>query len=85
MTRSKRRGYPYLNRWLKNFYRNIAGVEETTNFKHIKEDYSKSHEDINPKSITPLDPEPEVEPWTEEDDAWYMQGTADPHSYILVA
>ena len=68
MTRSIRHGYPLLNRWLKNFYWNLEGVKETTNFKHIKENYSKSHLDINPKSITPLGPEPEVEPWTEQDD-----------------
>ena len=66
MLRSVRHGYPGLNRWLKNMYWNIPGIKETTNFKHIKENYSKSHGDINPKAITPLGPEPEVEPWTEE-------------------
>lgn len=70
MIRSIRHGYPRLNRWLKNFYWNLAGVKETTNFRHIKENYSKSHVDINPKSITPLGPEPEVELWTEEDESW---------------
>ena len=44
-------------------YWNVSGVKETTN---IKENYSKSHGDINPKTITPLGPEPEVEPWAEE-------------------
>ena len=70
MIRSIRHGYPRLNRWLKNFYWHLPGVRETTDFKHIKENYSKSHVDINPKSITPLGPEPEVEPWTEEDERW---------------
>lgn len=70
MVRSVRHGYPRLNRWLKNFYWNPPGVKETTNFKHIKENYSKSHLDINPKSITPLGPEPDVEPWTQEDERW---------------
>ena len=70
MLKSIRHNYPSLNRWLKNFYWNVPGVKATTNFKHIKENYSKSHLDINPKSITPLGPEPEVEPWTEEDERW---------------
>ncbi|KAK3178381.1 hypothetical protein OEA41_000516 [Lepraria neglecta] len=76
MTRSIRHGYPLLYRWLKNFYWNLEGVKETTNFKHIKENYSNSHLDINPKSITPLGPEPEVEPWTEQDDEWWMEEIA---------
>lgn len=65
MVRSIRHGYPKLNQWLKNMYWNVPGVKDTTNFKHIKENYSKSHGDINPKAITPLGPEPDVEPWTE--------------------
>ena len=70
MLKSIRHNYPSLNRWLKNLYWNVPGVKATTNFKHIKENYSKSHLDINPKSITSLGPEPEVEPWTEEDERW---------------
>ena len=65
MVRSIWHGYPNLNRWLKNMYWNVPGVKATTDFKHIKENYSKSHADINPKAITPLGPEPDVEPWTE--------------------
>ena len=72
MVRSIRHGYPHLNRWLKNFYWNVPGAKETTNFKHIVENYSQSHADINPKSITPLGPEPEVESWTQEDEQWKM-------------
>ena len=70
MIRSIRHGYPCLNRWLKNLYWNVPGVKETTNFKHIKENYTKSHVDINPKSITPLGPEPDIEPWTKSDQEW---------------
>lgn len=66
MLRSIRHGYPRLNRWLKNIYWNVPGVKETTNFKHIKENYTKSHKGINPYSITPLGPEPEIEPWTDD-------------------
>lgn len=70
MIRSIRHGYPLLNRWLKNLYWNIPGFQETTNFMHIKENYSKSHVDINPKSITPSGPEPEIESWTADDEEW---------------
>ena len=69
MIRSIRHGYPKLNSWLKNMYWNVPGVRETTNFKHIKENYSKSHGDINPKAITPLGPVPDVEPWADGDRA----------------
>ncbi|MCJ1226953.1 hypothetical protein MMC12_003608 [Toensbergia leucococca] len=65
-----RHNYPALNRYLKNLYWNVKGFKEVTNFKHIKENYSKSHKDINPKSITPLGPFPEMEPWTKEDEDW---------------
>lgn len=70
MIRSIRHGYPCLHRWLKHMYWKIEGVKETTNFKHIKENYSKSHASINPKAITPLGPEPDMEAWTKEDEAW---------------
>ncbi|KAA6416063.1 MAG: glutathione s-transferase gst3 [Lasallia pustulata] len=65
-----RHNYPFLNRFLKNMYWNVKVVRETTNFRHIKENYSKSHVDVNPKSITPLGPFPEVEEWTEKDEKW---------------
>ena len=70
MIKSIRHGYPRLNKWLKNFYWNVPGVKGTTNFKHIKENYTKSHMDINPKSITPLGPEPDIEAWTGADQEW---------------
>ena len=70
MVRSIRYGYPRLNRWLRNIYWNVPGFKETTDFRHIKENYTKSHRDINPLSITPLGPEPPVEPWTEDDERW---------------
>lgn len=56
-----RHDYPQINNWLKNLYWNVAGFRETTDFKHIKENYTKSHADINPLAITPLGPWPEVE------------------------
>ena len=70
MNGSIRHNYPYLHRWLKHMYWKVAGIKETTNFKHIKENYSKSHADINPKAITPVGPIPDVEDWTEEDEEW---------------
>lgn len=73
MLGSIRHNYPRLNSWLKNMYWNVPGVKNTTNFKHIKENYSKSHPDINPKAITPMGPVPEVEPWTEQDQIWKLE------------
>ncbi|KAI4129595.1 MAG: hypothetical protein LQ338_002169 [Usnochroma carphineum] len=70
MIGSIRHNYPHLHRWLKHLYWKVPGVRETTDFKHIKENYSKSHADINPKAITPLGPDPDVEAWTEEDEVW---------------
>lgn len=61
MLRSIRHEYPYLNRWMKNMYWNVLSVRRTINFKHIKENYTKSHIRINPLGITPLGPELEVE------------------------
>ena len=56
-----RHDYPQINNWLKHLYWNVSGFKETTNFKHIKENYTKSHFDINPKAITPMGPWPNVE------------------------
>ncbi|OAG16847.1 hypothetical protein CC77DRAFT_1033861 [Alternaria alternata] len=64
---SIRHDYPVLNNWLKNLYHNVEGFKESTDFKHIKENYTKSHKDINPLSITPLGPYPDVEEGYEED------------------
>ncbi|KAL8716754.1 MAG: hypothetical protein Q9225_005946 [Loekoesia sp. 1 TL-2023] len=70
MIGSIRHNYPHLHRWLKHMYWKVPGVKETTDFKHIREGYSKSMVDINPKGITPLGPVPDVEEWTEEDERW---------------
>jgi len=56
-----RREYPVLNNWLKGMYWNHPEFKESTDFKHIKENYSKSHADINPKAITPWGPWPHIE------------------------
>ncbi|KAL2438862.1 Glutathione S-transferase omega-like 2 [Exophiala dermatitidis] len=62
-----RHDYPQLNNYLKNLYWNVKGFKETTDFKHIKENYTKSHYDINPKAITPRGPYPDVEDGYEPD------------------
>ncbi|KAK8135631.1 glutathione S-transferase [Apiospora sp. TS-2023a] len=56
-----RANYPVTHHWLKNLYWNVPGFKETTDFKHIKENYTKSHGDINPLAITPMGPFPDIE------------------------
>ncbi|KAH6604451.1 glutathione s-transferase [Trichoderma cornu-damae] len=56
-----RANYPVIHEWLKNLYWNVKGFKETTDFRHIKENYTKSHAKINPLAITPMGPYPDVE------------------------
>ena len=65
-----RHDYRFLHRYPKNLYWNHRAFWDTTDFRHIKENYTKSHTDINPKGITPLGPLPDIEPWTEDDQQW---------------
>ena len=76
-----RHDYPVLNNYLKGLYwgenvivlkdgtkhRITAFGPETVDFKHIKENYTKSHYDVNPKAITPRGPWPDVERGFERD------------------
>ena len=62
-----RREYPVLHNWLKGMYWRHSEYRDTTDFKHIKENYSKSHYDVNPKAITPWGPWPHIEEGYEED------------------
>ncbi|KAK5225562.1 hypothetical protein LTR47_009090 [Exophiala xenobiotica] len=62
-----RHDYPQLHNYLKNLYWNVKGFKETTDFKHIKENYTKSHADVNPKAITPMGPYPHIEQGYEPD------------------
>lgn len=62
-----RHDYLVLNNWLKNLYWNVKGFKESTDFKHIKENYMKSHHDNNPHTITPMGPYPDVEEAVETD------------------
>lgn len=72
-----RHNYPQINNWFKGLYwgeaemkggRKVWGFgSETVNFKHIKENYTKSHYQVNPKGITPRGPFPDVEQGYEPD------------------
>ncbi|KXL42438.1 hypothetical protein M433DRAFT_71659 [Acidomyces richmondensis BFW] len=62
-----RHNYPVLNNWLKYMYWEHEASKRTTDFRHIKENYTKSHFDINPRAITPLGPWPNVESEYERD------------------
>lgn len=75
-----RHDYPVLNNYLKGLYwaepeivladgsrEKVTAFHDTVNFKHIKENYTKSHYDINPRAITPRGPWPEVEKGFEKD------------------
>ncbi|KAF1988799.1 glutathione S-transferase [Aulographum hederae CBS 113979] len=64
---SIRHNYPVLNNWLKNLYWNVPGFRETTDFRHIKDNYTKSHPAVNPRGITPMGPFPHVEEGVETD------------------
>ncbi|EAW12060.1 putative cell wall organization protein/glutathione transferase (Gto3) [Aspergillus clavatus NRRL 1] len=56
-----RHDYPHIHNWLKNLYWNVPGFQETTDFMHIKESYTKNEPDVNPKGITPMGPIPNIE------------------------
>ncbi|CAI4216914.1 unnamed protein product [Parascedosporium putredinis] len=64
--RDIRSGYPAIHKWLRNLYWNHPAFGDTTQFDHIKWHYTKSHTQINPKSITPVGPLPNILPLGEE-------------------
>ncbi|KAH6635588.1 glutathione S-transferase [Chaetomium sp. MPI-SDFR-AT-0129] len=64
--RDIRSGYPAIHHWLRHLYWNIPAFHDTNNFLHIKNHYTKSHTQINPYSITPLGPLPDILPLDEE-------------------
>lgn len=51
---------------MRNLYWNHEAFGSTTEFTHIKKHYTKSHKQINPHSITPLGPVPNILPLDEE-------------------
>ena len=64
--RDIRSGYPAIHRWVRNLYWDVPAFKETTDFEHIKKHYTKSHKQINPFSITPVGPVPDILPKDEE-------------------
>ncbi|RDW89128.1 glutathione S-transferas-like protein [Coleophoma cylindrospora] len=80
-----RNDYPLLNNWLKNLYWNVKGFKESTDFRHIKENYTKSHPLINPLAITPLGPTPDVETGYEADWSKLRKGGVYDQALGLVA
>ncbi|KAI9679244.1 MAG: S-glutathionyl-(chloro)hydroquinone reductase [Caeruleum heppii] len=64
--RDIRSGYPAVHRWLRHLYWDVPAFGDTTQFEHIKNHYTKSHRQINPFSITPVGPVPDILPKDEE-------------------
>ncbi|KAK3687500.1 glutathione S-transferase [Podospora appendiculata] len=64
--RDIRSGYPAIHRWMRHLYWQVPAFKDTTNFLHIKNHYTRSHTNINPLSITPLGPVPDILPLGEE-------------------
>ncbi|KAI0161756.1 glutathione S-transferase [Hypoxylon sp. FL1284] len=64
--RDIRSGYPRLHAYTRALYWSHAAFGDTTNFLHIKNHYTRSHTQINPHSITPLGPVPDILPLDEE-------------------
>ncbi|KAF2483186.1 glutathione S-transferase [Neohortaea acidophila] len=58
--RDIRSGYPAIHKWLRHCYWNNDAFKSTTEFTHIKNHYTKSHRQINPPSVTPLGPVPNI-------------------------
>jgi putative glutathione S-transferase len=72
-----RHSYPMLNNWMKGLYWTHHEYKDTTEFRHIKENYTKSHLDINPKAITAKGPYPHIESGYVEDWSQIKPGEID--------
>ena len=77
-----RHAYPVLDNWMKGLYWNHTDFKATTDFRHIKESYTKSHYDVNPKGITPLGPWPDIEVDVQSDWSLLKPGRID-HPKVL--
>lgn len=64
--RDVRSGYPAIHKWMRHLYWNHDAFKNTTQFEHIKWHYTRSHTQINPFSITPVGPLPNILPLDEE-------------------
>ncbi|KAF2009990.1 hypothetical protein BU24DRAFT_428031 [Aaosphaeria arxii CBS 175.79] len=58
--RDIRSGFPHIHRWVRHLYWDIPAFKDTTQFEHIKLHYTKSHRQINPFSIPPVGPVPDI-------------------------
>ncbi|MCJ1257810.1 S-glutathionyl-(chloro)hydroquinone reductase [Lignoscripta atroalba] len=58
--RDIRSGYPHLHKWLRKLYWDVEAFGSTSQFEHIKRHYTRSHRQINPFSITPVGPIPDI-------------------------
>jgi glutathionyl-hydroquinone reductase len=60
--RDIRSGYPNIHRWVRELYwgEYKEAFGGTTEFEHIKRHYTRSHMQINPHSITPVGPLPDI-------------------------
>ena len=54
--------FPNLHRWLRELYWKNPAFKNTTDFDSIKKHYYASHVTINPTSIVPVGPKPDIEP-----------------------
>ncbi|KAK5097760.1 hypothetical protein LTR70_002802 [Exophiala xenobiotica] len=86
-----RHDYPVLNNYMKGMYwgenevvlgdgsrqKVTAFGPDTVDFKHIKENYTKSHYDVNPKAITPRGPWPDIEKGFEKNWSRLVAGEVD--------
>jgi len=86
-----RANYPVLHNYMKGLYfgsvdlvledgskqKITAFGPATVDFKHIKENYTKSHYDVNPKAITPLGPWPHIEKGYVQDWSQLSPGSID--------
>lgn len=73
--RDIRSGYPALHKWLRELYWDVPAFKDTTQFEHIKNHYTKSHKQINPFSITPVGPLPDILPKDQEVAAAALRST----------
>ena len=51
----------------RRMYWEHEAFRETTDFRHVKENCTKSHKGVNPKGITPVGPWPHIQEGYEED------------------
>ncbi|KAK3179817.1 S-glutathionyl-(chloro)hydroquinone reductase [Lecanicillium sp. MT-2017a] len=61
-----RSGYPALHKWLRNLYWKHPAFHDTTQFEHIKWQYTRSRTQTHQLAITPVGPLPHILPLDRE-------------------